>query len=198
MKTLISSNVKLTKDEECESLDSTKYRGMIAALITRRNGGRRRVVSVTQQPRSCKIDRALRECSRMHTTRLPSDKAQRLVNVTASLSINKSHRLRCQGVSFNETAPETSDASDIADIKDENHPRGTASSLQSAPVAGDSLLKVPHHVHDLWLQVQIFYDHVDCTTQMAIEYAAGGRLRRLRLEVAWETIENLAQYEEEG
>ncbi|GKE62559.1 hypothetical protein Tco_1512926, partial [Tanacetum coccineum] len=62
----------------------------------------------------------------------------------------------------------------------------------------DSLLKVPHHVHDLWLQVQIFYDHVDCTTQMAIEYAAGGRLRRLRLEVAWETIENLAQYEEEG
>ncbi|GKA75527.1 hypothetical protein Tco_0781905 [Tanacetum coccineum] len=61
----------------------------------------------------------------------------------------------------------------------------------------DSLLKVPHHGHDLWLQVQIFYDHVDCTTQMAIEYAAGGRLRRLRPEVAWETIENLAQYEEE-
>ncbi|GJY72450.1 zinc finger, CCHC-type containing protein [Tanacetum coccineum] len=28
----------------------------------------------------------------------------------------------------------------------------------------DSLLKVPHHGLDLWLQVQIFYDHVDCTT----------------------------------
>ncbi|GKD86350.1 hypothetical protein Tco_1357504 [Tanacetum coccineum] len=46
--------------------------------------------------------------------------------------------------------------------------------------------------------LQIFYDHVDCTTQMAIDYAAGERLRKLRPEVAWETIENLAQYEEEG
>ncbi|GJY80186.1 hypothetical protein Tco_0492937, partial [Tanacetum coccineum] len=62
----------------------------------------------------------------------------------------------------------------------------------------DLLLKVPHHGLDLWLQVQIFYDHVDYTTQMAIDYAAGGRLRKLRIEVAWETIEDLAQYEEEG
>ncbi|GJS13666.1 zinc finger, CCHC-type containing protein [Tanacetum coccineum] len=62
----------------------------------------------------------------------------------------------------------------------------------------DLLLKVPHHGLDLWLQVQIFYDHVDSTTQMAIDYAAGGRLRKLRPEVAWETIKNLAQYEEEG
>ncbi|GKB15811.1 hypothetical protein Tco_0849734, partial [Tanacetum coccineum] len=60
------------------------------------------------------------------------------------------------------------------------------------------LLKVPHHGLDLWLQVQIFYDHVDYTTQMAIDYAAGGTLRKLRPEVAWETIEDLAQYEEEG
>ncbi|GJQ89623.1 copia protein [Tanacetum coccineum] len=30
MKTSMSSNTKLTKDEECESVDSTKYRGMIA------------------------------------------------------------------------------------------------------------------------------------------------------------------------
>ncbi|GJV67391.1 hypothetical protein Tco_1482900 [Tanacetum coccineum] len=29
MKTLVSSDTKLTKDEECESVDSTKYRGMI-------------------------------------------------------------------------------------------------------------------------------------------------------------------------
>ncbi|GJW49421.1 zinc finger, CCHC-type containing protein [Tanacetum coccineum] len=28
----------------------------------------------------------------------------------------------------------------------------------------DLLQKVPHHGLDLWLQVQIFYDHVDCTT----------------------------------
>nr|GEX66310.1 ribonuclease H-like domain-containing protein [Tanacetum cinerariifolium] len=33
---------------------------------------------------------------------------------------------------------------------------------------------------------------------MAIDYAAGGILRKLRSEVAWETIEDLAQYEEEG
>ncbi|GKC79931.1 hypothetical protein Tco_1130705 [Tanacetum coccineum] len=30
MKTPMSSDTKLTKDEECESVDSTKYRGMIA------------------------------------------------------------------------------------------------------------------------------------------------------------------------
>ncbi|GKF10905.1 zinc finger, CCHC-type containing protein, partial [Tanacetum coccineum] len=28
----------------------------------------------------------------------------------------------------------------------------------------DLLQKVPHHGLDLWLQVQIFYDRVDCTT----------------------------------
>ncbi|GKA56450.1 hypothetical protein Tco_0755522 [Tanacetum coccineum] len=61
----------------------------------------------------------------------------------------------------------------------------------------DLLRKVPHHGLDLWLQVQIFYDHVNYTTQMAIDYAAGGWLRKLRLEEAWETIENLAQYKEE-
>ncbi|GJU39441.1 zinc finger, CCHC-type containing protein [Tanacetum coccineum] len=53
----------------------------------------------------------------------------------------------------------------------------------------DLLLKVPHHGLDLWLQVQIFYDHVDYTTQMAINYEAGGRLRKLRPKVAWKNIE---------
>nr|GEV77462.1 retrovirus-related Pol polyprotein from transposon TNT 1-94 [Tanacetum cinerariifolium] len=33
MKTLMSSNTKLTKDEEYESVDSTKYRGMIGSLL---------------------------------------------------------------------------------------------------------------------------------------------------------------------
>ncbi|GJV79655.1 hypothetical protein Tco_1515525 [Tanacetum coccineum] len=61
----------------------------------------------------------------------------------------------------------------------------------------DLLQKVPHHGLDLWLQVQIIYDHVDYTTQIAIDYAAGGRLRKLRPEEAWETIEDLAQHEEE-
>ncbi|GJY22575.1 zinc finger, CCHC-type containing protein [Tanacetum coccineum] len=53
----------------------------------------------------------------------------------------------------------------------------------------DLLRKVPHHGLDLWLQVQIFYDHVDSATQMAVDYAAGGRLRKLRPKEAWETIE---------
>ncbi|GJS24579.1 hypothetical protein Tco_0453211 [Tanacetum coccineum] len=61
----------------------------------------------------------------------------------------------------------------------------------------DLLRKVPHHGLDLWLQVQIFYDHVDYTTQMAIDYAVGGRLRKLRPEEAWKTIKDLDQYEEE-
>ncbi|GJS53160.1 retrovirus-related pol polyprotein from transposon TNT 1-94 [Tanacetum coccineum] len=34
MKTPMSSDTKLTKDEECESVDSTKYRGMIAEYVS--------------------------------------------------------------------------------------------------------------------------------------------------------------------
>nr|GEX00414.1 hypothetical protein [Tanacetum cinerariifolium] len=33
MKTLMSSDTKLAKDEECESVDSTKFRGMIGSLL---------------------------------------------------------------------------------------------------------------------------------------------------------------------
>ncbi|GJY14714.1 retrovirus-related pol polyprotein from transposon TNT 1-94 [Tanacetum coccineum] len=33
IKTLMSSDTKLTKDKECESVDSTKYRGMIGSLL---------------------------------------------------------------------------------------------------------------------------------------------------------------------
>ncbi|GJY44671.1 retrovirus-related pol polyprotein from transposon TNT 1-94 [Tanacetum coccineum] len=33
IKTSMSSDTKLTKDEECESVDSTKYRGMIGSLL---------------------------------------------------------------------------------------------------------------------------------------------------------------------
>ncbi|GJV97834.1 hypothetical protein Tco_1549411 [Tanacetum coccineum] len=46
--------------------------------------------------------------------------------------------------------------------------------------------------------LNIFYDHVDYTTQMGIDYAAGGRLRKLRPNEAWATIKMLAQYEDEG
>ncbi|GJR88872.1 putative ribonuclease H-like domain-containing protein [Tanacetum coccineum] len=37
----------------------------------------------------------------------------------------------------------------------------------------DLLQKVPHHDIDLWLQVQIFYDHVNPTTRRTIDQSAG-------------------------
>ncbi|GKD24347.1 zinc finger, CCHC-type containing protein [Tanacetum coccineum] len=40
----------------------------------------------------------------------------------------------------------------------------------------DLLQKVPHHGTDLWLQVQIFYDHVNPITRRTIEQSAGGKL----------------------
>ncbi|GJU50528.1 zinc finger, CCHC-type containing protein [Tanacetum coccineum] len=49
----------------------------------------------------------------------------------------------------------------------------------------------------MFQQLQIFYDHVDYTTEMAIDYAVGGRLRKLRPEESWETIKDLSQHEEE-
>ncbi|GJV78038.1 zinc finger, CCHC-type containing protein [Tanacetum coccineum] len=62
----------------------------------------------------------------------------------------------------------------------------------------DLLRKVPHHGLGLWLQIQIFYDHINGTTQRCIDYAAGGRLRKLSPAEAWATIERVAHYEEEG
>ncbi|GJU76937.1 hypothetical protein Tco_1274007 [Tanacetum coccineum] len=49
-----------------------------------------------------------------------------------------------------------------------------------------------------WLELQIFYDHVDNTIQISIDYAIGGKLRKLRPDKAWAAIERLAQYENEG
>ncbi|GJX26596.1 hypothetical protein Tco_0232892 [Tanacetum coccineum] len=56
----------------------------------------------------------------------------------------------------------------------------------------DLLRKVPHHGLDLWLQDQIFYDHVNYTTQIAIDDVAGERLRKVRPEEAWKTIKDLS------
>ncbi|GKD14788.1 zinc finger, CCHC-type containing protein [Tanacetum coccineum] len=56
----------------------------------------------------------------------------------------------------------------------------------------DLLRKVPHHGLELWLQIQIFYDYVDGTTQKGIDYAAGGRLKKLK------TKRSLGHYRETG
>ncbi|GJV97865.1 hypothetical protein Tco_1549442 [Tanacetum coccineum] len=61
----------------------------------------------------------------------------------------------------------------------------------------DLLQKFPHHGIDLWLQVQIFYDCIDHTLKKTVDYAAEGQLRKMSEEKAWDTIEELAQYEEE-
>ncbi|GJU83394.1 zinc finger, CCHC-type containing protein [Tanacetum coccineum] len=58
--------------------------------------------------------------------------------------------------------------------------------------------KVLHHGIDLWLQIQIFYDHVSFHLKFDIEYADGGKLRDKNVEESWEIIENLALYDHEG
>ncbi|GJT13640.1 hypothetical protein Tco_0860682 [Tanacetum coccineum] len=51
---------------------------------------------------------------------------------------------------------------------------------------------LPHHGIDLWLQVQIFYDHIDHTLKRIVDYAAEGRLRKMSGENSYNTIEELA------
>ena len=62
----------------------------------------------------------------------------------------------------------------------------------------DLLQKVPHHGIDLWLQVQIFYDHIGLSTRRTIDQSAGGKLRDLSAEESWELIEDLALYDNES
>ncbi|GJS53404.1 zinc finger, CCHC-type containing protein [Tanacetum coccineum] len=62
----------------------------------------------------------------------------------------------------------------------------------------DLLQRVPHHGIDLWLQIQIFYDHVSIHLKSEIDHAAGGKLRYKNAKESWEIIENLALYDHEG
>ncbi|GJW19401.1 MAK10-like protein [Tanacetum coccineum] len=61
----------------------------------------------------------------------------------------------------------------------------------------DLLQKVPHHGIDLWLQVQIFYDHINPVTRQTIDQSAGGKLRDLNAEESWALLEDLALYDNE-
>ncbi|GKF20499.1 hypothetical protein Tco_0069137, partial [Tanacetum coccineum] len=47
-------------------------------------------------------------------------------------------------------------------------------------------------------QVQIFYDRINPDLRRTVDYVTRGRLRKMSPEKAWTTIEELAQYEEEG
>nr|GEY91165.1 MAK10-like protein [Tanacetum cinerariifolium] len=55
-----------------------------------------------------------------------------------------------------------------------------------------------HHGIDLWLQVEIFYDHVNPTTRRTIDQLAGGKLLYKNIEESWELLEDLALYENES
>nr|GEX07189.1 zinc finger, CCHC-type [Tanacetum cinerariifolium] len=49
----------------------------------------------------------------------------------------------------------------------------------------DLLQKFPHHGIDIWLQVQIFYDHVNPVTRRTIDQSAGGKLRYRNAKESW-------------
>ncbi|GKB24529.1 hypothetical protein Tco_0863930 [Tanacetum coccineum] len=62
----------------------------------------------------------------------------------------------------------------------------------------DLLQKVPHHGIDLWLQVQIFYDHVNPVTRRTIDQSAGGKLRDRNAKESWALLEDLALNDNES
>nr|GEW96539.1 hypothetical protein [Tanacetum cinerariifolium] len=59
----------------------------------------------------------------------------------------------------------------------------------------DLLQKVPHHGIDLWLQVQIFYDHVNPVTRQTIDQSAGGKLHDRNAEESWALLKDLVLYD---
>ncbi|GKF84976.1 hypothetical protein Tco_0249874, partial [Tanacetum coccineum] len=54
------------------------------------------------------------------------------------------------------------------------------------------------HGIDLWLQVQIFYDHVTPATRRTIDQSVGGKLRDRNAEESRALLEDLALYENES
>ncbi|GKE60631.1 hypothetical protein Tco_1510998, partial [Tanacetum coccineum] len=62
----------------------------------------------------------------------------------------------------------------------------------------DLLQKVHHHGIDLWLKVQILYDHVNPATSQTIDQSAGGKLRNRNAEESWALLEDLALYDNES
>ncbi|GJY62641.1 MAK10-like protein [Tanacetum coccineum] len=62
----------------------------------------------------------------------------------------------------------------------------------------DLLQKIPHHGIDLWLQVQIFYDHVNPVTRRTIDQSAGGKIRDRNAKESWALLEDLALYDNEN
>ncbi|GKC44916.1 MAK10-like protein [Tanacetum coccineum] len=59
----------------------------------------------------------------------------------------------------------------------------------------DLLQNVPHHGIDLWLQVQIFYDHFNPATRRTIDQSASGKLCDKNAKESWALLEDLALYD---
>nr|GFB03108.1 MAK10-like protein [Tanacetum cinerariifolium] len=57
---------------------------------------------------------------------------------------------------------------------------------------------LPHYGIDLWLQVQIFYDHVNLATRQTIDQSAIGKLPDRNAKESWALLEDLALYESES
>ncbi|GJT93097.1 MAK10-like protein [Tanacetum coccineum] len=62
----------------------------------------------------------------------------------------------------------------------------------------DLLQKVPHYGIDLWLKVQIFYDHVNPVTRRSIDQSTGGKLRNKNAKESWPLLEDLALHDNES
>ncbi|GJU68386.1 hypothetical protein Tco_1254645 [Tanacetum coccineum] len=62
----------------------------------------------------------------------------------------------------------------------------------------DILQKVHHHGMDLWLQIQIFYKHVNHATRCTIDQSAGGKLRNKNGRESLALIEDLTLYDNES
>ncbi|GKF68497.1 zinc finger, CCHC-type containing protein, partial [Tanacetum coccineum] len=60
------------------------------------------------------------------------------------------------------------------------------------------LQKVPHHGIDLWLQVQIFYNHVNPVIRRTIDQSAGDKLRDRNAKESYALLEDLALYNNES
>ncbi|GKA62983.1 hypothetical protein Tco_0762502, partial [Tanacetum coccineum] len=77
--------------------------------------------------------------------------------------------------------------------------RGTGESLSEAWTRFKDLLqKVSHHGIDLWLQVQIFYNHVNPVTRRTIDQSSGGKLRDRNIKESWALLKDLALYDNES
>ncbi|GJV67286.1 hypothetical protein Tco_1482795 [Tanacetum coccineum] len=62
----------------------------------------------------------------------------------------------------------------------------------------DLLQKVSHHGIDLWLQVQIFYDHVNPATRRTVDQSASGKLRDRNAKESWALLKDLALCDNES